>query len=325
MKQHIILASVITALSLSSCSIFQPATNNTATPVPKQQTTSKPSTPATKTPAQTPSPVAEKPKPAGTKKKPDKSSSETKQSQNHAMAADEAKLRANLGCEWTIVKVGDKKISRDEDMPYLYLDTADGKLYGSNGCNVINGNFSVSGRKITFSNVLTTMRYCPDCDFDTDINAVIADGRTVNALLVNAGKETFLYFNASDGKSLLTLVRHGLKFLDGQWQVHTVNGKTIDDEEANIFFDLASLKVHGNTGCNYFNGEILLNPERADALSISGMGVTRMACPKGDQEREMLVALEETVAAVKGSDDTAILIGEGNKPLITLKRVQQEN
>lgn len=230
-------------------------------------------------------------------------------------------LENALSGEWIIVGAGSTVISRDENMPYMNFVPSEHRFYGSNGCNVLNGIYSVNGDKITFSNVLTTMRYCADTDFDGLINAVVHDGVTVGAYIKKIGNENYLYLNDSNGKALLTLCRHNLGFLNGNWTVSQINGHAVDDEECNVFFDIAEMKIHGNTGCNYFNGIITMDPTEANSISFSGMGVTRMACPKGDRERLMLVALEETTTVVAGdNDDTAILMDNSGRSVLTLKR-----
>lgn len=225
-----------------------------------------------------------------------------------------------LGGEWVITSVGTKVISQDEDMPYINFVPEEGKFYGSNGCNVLNGQFKLEGNTLTFSHVLSTMRYCAHIDYDAQINDVFKDNNKVNAAVKKIGNETYLYINDSTGKSILTLSRHNMQFLNGYWLVTEINGQPVDDEEANIFFDINELKIHGNTGCNYFNGNILIDPTGANSISFSGMGVTRMACPKGEQERTMLVALEETTTVVQGNNDTALLLDGSGKRVLTLKR-----
>lgn len=221
--------------------------------------------------------------------------------------------------EWQIVEVGDTRISQDSDQPYVNF-AGDGRFYASNGCNIVNGTYTVKGADITFANVLTTMMLCPDVTYEGAVNAVLSDDNTVHALIQPVGKESYLYLNDRTGKQLMALVRHNMQFLNGQWYVSAINGKEVNDEEANVFFDIPSLKIHGNTGCNYFNGEIIIDPSVANSISFSGMGVTHMACPKGDQERTMLIALEETLTALAVDANTAALVNGNGQQVLTLTR-----
>jgi len=223
--------------------------------------------------------------------------------------------------EWVVTAVGTKVITTEDDLPYFTFVPADGKFYGNNGCNTVNGSYKLTpAGMISFSNVLSTMRYCPDVSYDSDINAVFNDKNTVATTFKTVGNEAYLTLSAN-GRQLMTLRRSNMDFLNGQWRVSDINGTAIDDEEANIFFDIYEKKVHGNTGCNFFNGAIMFDPAVANSISFSGMGVTRMACPKGDQERNMLVALEEASTVVRGGKDTVILLNSSGKGVITLKRM----
>jgi heat shock protein HslJ len=277
---------IISALSLASCSSLQSASSSTTG---KKQTTS----------------------------------SSTGAASSHSTTASAA--AENLAGEWYITAAGSVSISEDEDMPYLTFSAADGLFYGSNGCNVINGSYSVSGSTVKFSNVLTTQKYCPDVTYDALITTFLQDGKSANIAYKTSGNQTILTLTDTESHSTLTLCRHNMQFLNGQWQVTDINGKGVNDEEANIFFDVNELKIHGNTGCNFFNGSILIDPAVSNSINFSGMQVTRMSCPKLDQERLMLVALEETATAVKNSDGTISLRNSAGKTVLKLKKVEIAN
>lgn len=240
-------------------------------------------------------------------------------------SASSSSLANNLGGEWYITAVGTTTISQDEDMPYVTFVPEDGQFYGSNGCNVLNGNYTVSGSTITFNNVLSTQKYCPEVTYDALVTSFMQDGKSANATIKNSGNQTILTLSNSDTHSTITLCRHNMQFLNGQWLVTDINGKGVNDEEANIFFDVNELKIHGNTGCNFFNGSILIDPALPNSINFSGMQVTRMSCPKLDQERLMLVALEETATAVKNSDGTVSLRNSSGKTVLKLKKVAIAN
>ncbi len=228
-----------------------------------------------------------------------------------------------LAGEWTIVGVGKTSITDREEMPYITFD--DGKIYASNGCNVLNGGYALNNGRLSFSQMASTMRYCPDVPFEHDINVVIADGTSYPVRIERVGHESYLYLLDGAGRKLMTARRHNMGFLNGQWLVTSIDGNPVDDEECNIFFDIAEGKVHGNTGCNYFNGDIYINSDRSNALELSNMGVTRMACPKTAQETAMLVALEQTASAIQGSDRQVMLLDKNGKKLITLKPFNKPN
>ena len=229
-------------------------------------------------------------------------------------------LSKAISGEWVVTAIGTKALQTEENIPYINFVPAENRFYGSNGCNVLNGDYSISAAgMLTFNGVLSTMKYCADVPYETEINQVISDGKVLGTKFENIGNESYLYLMA-DGKVLLTLRRANMEFLNGKWLITEVNGTAIDDPEANVFFDVKEQKVHGNTGCNYFNGDIMFDPNTANSINFTGMGVTRMACPKGDQERQILVGLEEASTVVRGEGDTIMLLDRSGKGVITLKR-----
>lgn len=224
---------------------------------------------------------------------------------------------------WTVAAAGDRNIEAEEDAPYIHFDKS-GRFYAFDGCNYYNGDYVMKANGILMlSKVAATMKYCPDVEYSTLVAPVFTDGSSYSVDCRRIGQETYLYLKNSNGKAVATLRRHNMEFLNGNWQVASVEGKKFNDEEANLFIDIAELKVHGNTGCNFFNGDIYIDPSRSNAIDFSNMALTRMACPKEDQERRMMVALEMTRTAIGGKDDKTVLLLDGKgKELMTLKRIE---
>lgn len=290
MKKHIFLAATAVLLALSSCNL----TKSSATRVSGAEGTTASST-------------------TKTNKKQNTTNKTSKTS-----GSITAPTAEQLSGEWTIVSVNGKTVGEREEMPYLAFDN--GRLYGNNGCNVLNGSYSLADGKITFKQIATTMRFCPDADFEHEINLALKEGSPVAIGIESLGHESYITLYGAGGHKMLTARRHNMGFLNGQWRVTSINGTAIDDEECNIFFDVAEGKVHGNTGCNYFNGSLFISPDRSNAIEMSNMGVTRMACPKTQQETAMLVALEETASAIQGAEGRVMLLDKNGKQLITLLR-----
>lgn len=230
-----------------------------------------------------------------------------------------------LSGQWTITQVGTTTINREEDVPYIIFNPKENRFYGNNGCNYINGSYQVDDNGlISFSKIMVTMKYCAGVEFDALINKVLNEGNKVKATFKTIGNESYLYLVDSNKQALMTLKRSNMEFLNGQWQVTEINGTSIDDEEANVFFDVAEGKIHGNTGCNFFNGKITFDPAEANSVNFSEMGVTRMACLKGEQERNMLVALERATTAINTGRDTVMLTDGSGKKLLVLRRTAIE-
>lgn len=221
---------------------------------------------------------------------------------------------------WSIINAGDVAIDRDEDMPYIIFDTEQGRFYANNGCNTLNGSFKYEKGNVEFFGVISTLRYCADVKYEMPINRVIAENRPWKLAVVKQGSETFVQFVDADGTVMMKMRRCDMSFLNGNFKVDAINGLESVELPAEIFFDLDQLKVHGNTGCNYFNGVIYLDHRQANAVDFSNMALTRMACPNSDQETAIIVALEQAAtAAPNGRNKVVILDGEG-KALMTLVR-----
>lgn len=306
MKHHLIPATLSLALILGSCNIMR----QNSTRVSGAEGVSS-NAPAAAVPTQNTKP-AKAAKTKGKKKNEQKKAS--------APATIQAPEAEQLAGEWIIVSVNGKTIGERDEMPYLTFDN--GRIYGNNGCNVLNGAYTLTGGNITFSNIATTMRYCPDAEFEHEINTALHEGTPVRIAYEQVGHESYISLLSTSGHNMLTARRHNMDFLNGQWRVTSINGQDVDDDECNIFFDIAEGKVHGNTGCNYFNGDIFISPDRSNAIELSNMGVTRMACPKTEQETAMLVALEQVTEAIQGSEGRVMLLGKDSKQLITLTRTK---
>lgn len=227
-----------------------------------------------------------------------------------------------LGAQWSITGVGSTVINAEDDTPYIIFDDK-GRFYASDGCNIINGDYLLrSNGKLSFSNVLSTMKMCPDITFSDAVASALNGSTPYTVDCKKIGQETYLYLRNEKGSTALTLRRHNMEFLNGNWRITSADGKKIDDEEATVFLDIPELKIHGNTGCNFFNGDIYIDPARSNAIDFSNMGLTRMACPKSEQERAIMVGLEQTATAIAGKHaDTALLLDNNGKQVMTLKKI----
>lgn len=232
-----------------------------------------------------------------------------------------ASFADRLNGEWIIVSASGKPIDVTDDMPYLTFEKSADRFYASNGCNVINGSYKVDGNRLIFDNVLSTMKMCPDNDYEGYITTALSGAEPVSAKISELGHETYLTLSNSKGLEMLTARKHNMEFLNGNWQITSAGGKKIESDDATLFIDIAQLKVHGNTGCNFFNGQIFINPDKSNAIDFSNLVTTRMACPNMEQESAILLALEETAAAIQGSEGRVMLLNSAGKELMTLKSI----
>ena len=251
--------------------------------------------------------------------------SESQPSAASTAAKQSSEAAARLAGEWTIVQVGTTTIDRDEDMPYINFVPATGQFYANNGCNTLNGSYTVSDDNVLqFYGVLSTMKYCADVKFDTEINMIIADNKPSKFAFNTVGSESFIDILDAQGRTVMKLRRGDLAFLNGHWEVKSISGIDKLEAPADIFFDVAELKLHGNTGCNYFNGTMYLDHRLSNAVDFSNIGITRMACPYSAQETAMLVALEQTASVINGGGDRVMLLDSEGKQLMTLERIPMD-
>lgn len=321
MKLSTIFVSAAGMFLISSCSLLSSIKGTSisgasATTDHKQQTTATTETP--KTPAKQTSANAAAAS-TDNQKKGAASVSSAAQATTNKQKVD-PNLADKLAGEWMIISVGGKNLQTVDDMPYINFEKATGHFYASNGCNILNGVYTLSSGKLTFDNVLSTMKMCPDVQFESEISAVFSGASPVTVKIDKIGHESYLKLLNTSGKELMTARKHNMDFLNGNWLITSVNGKAIDDEEANIFIDINELKIHGNTGCNFFNGQVYINPDKSNAIDFSNMALTRMACPKMEQESAIMLALEETASAIQGNPGQVMLLSQSGKELMTLKK-----
>lgn len=226
----------------------------------------------------------------------------------------------NINGEWTIYSVRDNVVT-GEERPYLTIDLPVHRFYGNNGCNYINGDISVApGAKISFDNMIATMKMCQDDQFQYLINLAVDEVKSY--ALRNDGPITFLDLKDNSGRVILVLRRHNMDFLNGAWKVTELNGKALQGEDdATMTFDTSELKIHGTTGCNIFNGQIFIDPDKTNSLQIIGLATTRMACPQDDIETEFLLALEEVETARQINQKGIALYSADGSELFKLQKL----
>ena len=232
-----------------------------------------------------------------------------------------SQLASDIAGEWYIIQAGTYVIDLDEGMPYIIFEPSTGRIYANDGCNTINGEYNVTDEGcLTFSNLLSTLMLCPDVEFSKAIDSAIGF-KPVYITMRDEDTQSFIDVKNEKGEILLKLRRGNLGFINGHWEVKAVSGIDKLETPADVFFDLGELKIHGNTGCNYFNGTIYLDYRRKNAVDFSNMGVTRIACPNRTQETAILVALQQAATAVHGAHDQLILLDDSGVTIMVLHRI----
>ncbi len=233
---------------------------------------------------------------------------------------NKATVNANdIAGEWNVFSVGSKKVT-GEKRPYINFNLEDHRIYGSNGCNIINGDFTAKDdSSIHIENMISTMMACPDAPFEADINLALDNARYFN--ISKQGHEYYLVLLDNTRKSIMTLRRHNMDFLNGSWKVEEINGHDNNNEDVQMVIDIFEQRVHGNTGCNILNGSLLIDPDKSNSIQFSNLATTRMMCPDMKTETAFLVALESVEFAKKGKNNTVVMTDKNNKPMLLLKRI----
>lgn len=227
----------------------------------------------------------------------------------------------SLNGEWTIHSVRGNAIT-GEERPYVTFDLPAKRFYGNNGCNYINGDLTIEpNNKVKFSNMISTMKMCQDDQYQYLINLALDDVVSYSAR--RDRHEILLDLKDSTGRTILVLRRHNMDFLNGAWKVTELNGTPlVQQDEATITFDTTDLKIHGTTGCNIFNGELFIDPDKTTSLQILKLITTRMACPPDSRETEFLLALESVETAKPINMNEVILYSTEGKPLFKLMKIE---
>lgn len=224
-----------------------------------------------------------------------------------------------LNGEWNIDNVNGQKVT-GEERPALTFDLTQGRLYGNNGCNIINANLiTAKGNKLRFDKMLSTRRLCADAPFEYIINTTLDKVRSYK--ISRYGHEYYLDLFNDRGHLIMVLRKHNMDFLNGAWRVTAVNGKPNSNEAIRFVIDLPEKKLHGNAGCNIVNGEISVDPDVSNSVQFYNLATTRMMCPDIATETEVLVALEETEKAFAKNDDTVTFVNHAGKPVLSLVRI----
>lgn len=224
--------------------------------------------------------------------------------------------------DWTIEMVNGSPVV-GESTPFLKMVPSEKKVYGNNGCNTINADYTYNPEEhqINFTNIASTMRLCGKAGItDIEINAALDATRTYT--WAHEGDEYYLHFFNAAGNEILKLMHQNFDFLNGTWHIAAIENDEINDPEMNIVIDIDELKIHGNTGCNIFNGIIDIDMETVNTINFHDIITTRMACPNEENQTRLLVALEDASHAKPIDDNTVLLLNLLRQPVLTLKRVK---
>ncbi len=297
MKSVSLFATALTVATLmSGCSIFQ-KTGTTVTDEKAQVKT----TPANQTDKQTSKPAVS--------------------------PSSETQIAPLLG-SWAVTSInGEKVVVNGENHPkFTFEAIPDAKtailVIAFNGCNYLNGSWEVNGNKLKPNgNFISTLKACPDAPYEFALNEALNIVASYNVIDDNS-----ISLNSDSGRTLMTLRKRNLSFLNGAWQVTTIQGTPVPASTAiKIVIDVDECKIHGNAGCNILNGSVVVNLDKGDGIEFKDLATTRMMCPDIATEQSFLLALEQVATCVEGaSSDQATMKGAEGQPLLTLIRISPD-
>lgn len=226
--------------------------------------------------------------------------------------------------DWAIESVNGKE-TVGEKAPYLKFVPGEKRVYGYNGCNYLNGPYSYdpANHTLSFGDMASTMMLCQMTGItDYEINVALSQVTAYDWEAVDSNY--YLYLRDAAGKRVMTLMHQNFDFLNGTWLVKQIDDTAVNDPEMKMVIDVDEGKVHGNTGCNLYNGSLETDMEEANSISFSSLGVTRMACPEPNHETALLVALEEASTARPVSKDEVRFFNSQGKQVLKLVRTSDQ-
>ena len=231
--------------------------------------------------------------------------------------------RGILAGDWAIETVNGKP-AVGETAPFLRFVPDDKRVYGNNGCNIINASYTYNPNDstVSFSQIISTMMACDKEGItDYEINGALDAARSY-AWQLGENEYTVTLFNENH-TPIMELMHQNFDFLNGTWSVTFIGDKAIANPKMKLVFDVDEQKLHGNTGCNILNGKFETDMDAPNSISFSALATTRMACPDQDEEMQLIVALEDASSARMISADTVYLFNSAGERVLVLQRSKE--
>lgn len=226
--------------------------------------------------------------------------------------------------DWAIESVNGKP-AVGEKAPFLKFSPEEKKVYGNNGCNVLNASYryNPADSTLSFSDFATTMMACGmEGITDYEVNAALAAAHFYTWRL--NGDDYYLTLYDADRQPVMELMHQNFQFLNGTWAVKEIDGQSVNNPDMKLVIDVDEGKVHGNTGCNILNGSLETDMDAANSISFQGIALTRMACPEGSYETQFVMALEEAMRAKPLKNGRVELIDSEGKAVLLLERTSDK-
>ncbi len=227
--------------------------------------------------------------------------------------------------DWAIETVLGKK-AVGENAPFIKFVPSEQRMYGNNGCNVINADYSYNPNDSTirFDNIAATMMMC-NKEGITDYEINTALGSTKYYSWRVEGTDYYLSFYNELHHEVMTLMHQNFEFLNGTWRVAKINDKAVNVEKMKMVIDVDEGKLHGNTGCNIMNGRLEIDMDQPNSISFSAIAMTRATCPDAEHETALIVALEEVTSARPLSYSEVLFYDSKHEPVLMLVRATDKD
>lgn len=226
--------------------------------------------------------------------------------------------------DWAIETVNGKK-AVGEKAPYIKFVPEQKRIYGNNGCNTINAEYTYNPVDSTmrFSYLTSTMMMCHKEGLtDREIGIALDETRYYRCSL-DGDNYRMTLFN-ENYEPVMELMHQNFQFLNGTWSVKEISGEKINVPSMKLVIDVDEGKLHGNTGCNVINGTLEINMNAANSISFQSIGRTLMYCPDVDYETQLLVALEEAMKAQPLKGGKVELLDGQDKVVLVLERTSDK-
>lgn len=226
--------------------------------------------------------------------------------------------------DWAIEKVNGKP-AVGETAPYLKFEPDQKRVYGNNGCNIINASYKYNPADSTlvFSNMASTMMACGMTGItDMEINAALEAAHYYTWSL--NGDDYLITLLDADKNPVMELMHQNFQFLNGTWLVKEIDGEAVNVPDMKLVIDVEEGKIHGNTGCNILNGSLETDMDAANSISFQKIGLTRKMCPDQNYETRLLVALEDASKAKPLTEGRVELLNNLGKVVLVMDRTSDK-
>lgn len=226
--------------------------------------------------------------------------------------------------DWAIETVNGNPVV-GEKAPFLKFVPNEKRVYGNNGCNVINAEYTYNPEEktIRFSYLSSTMMMCHKEGLtDMAINLALDAARYYSWEL--NGDDYYITLYNEKHEPVMGLMHQNFQFLNGTWAVKEISGEKVNVAKMKLVIDVDEGKLHGNTGCNVINGNLEINMESANSISFQAISKTLMLCPDENYETQLLVALEEAMKAKPLKGGRVELLDSQDKAVLVLQRTSDK-